>query len=432
MHDIPDTEKDRTMRFPRVALVEQTFPRPQVESLQVSIAEPLKSGLIPLEKLKDKNIAVGVGSRGITRIAEITRVTVQALQSLGAKPFIFPAMGSHGGGTAEGQLKVLAGYGVTEDSIGAPIHSSMETVQLESTEDDIPVFFDKNAYNSDGVILINRVTRHADFDGEIESGLHKMVTIGMGKNEGASACHSRSSLFPYEYVIRSVARKKLETGKILGGVAILENAYHETARVEVIEASQFEKREVELLREARRLMPSLPVDSADILIVDRIGKNISGSGMDPKIIGRRGTINTRRQDKPDITRIVALDLTEETDGNCTGLGWADLCVSRLVNKIDRKTSYANATACRNLMGFHIPIYFDTDQETIQNALVSLGSLVKPENARLLRIRDTLSLSNIFVSESLLPEVKDHPNVTQVNELQEMVFDETGNLIPFTE
>ncbi|MFH1742545.1 MAG: hypothetical protein ABIH23_26370 [bacterium] len=420
------------MRFPRIALVEQTFPRPQVKSLESSIVEPLKSGLIPLEKLKDKNIAVGVGSRGINRIAEITKITIQALQSIGAKPFIFPAMGSHGGGTAEGQLKVLAEYGVTADSMGIPIHSSMETVQLESTEDDSPVFFDKNAYNSDGVFLINRVTRHSDFDGEIESGLHKMVAIGMGKEDGALACHSRSSLFPYEHVIRSVAKKKLETGKILGAVAILENAYHETAKVEVVEVSQFEEREVELLREAKSMMPSLPVDSADILIVDRIGKDISGSGMDPKIIGRRGTINSRWQDKPDITRIIALDLTEETNGNCTGLGWADFCVSRLINKIDRKSSYTNAIACRNLMGFNIPIHFDTDRETVQNALASLGSLVKPETARLLRIRDTLSLSNIFVSESLLPGVKNHPNVTHVNELQEMAFDEEGNLISFTD
>lgn len=413
--------------FPRVALVEQSFPRPQLQSLETAIIEPLKNGVIPLEKLKGKSIAVGVGSRGITNIAGITKVVIDGLKAVGASPFIFPCMGSHAGGTAKGQMHMLKEYGVTPESMDVPFKATMDTVEIEATDDGIPVYIDQHAYESDGIILINRVKQHTDFEDKIESGLHKMTTIGLGKKVGAFACHSRSSLFPYGYIIRTVAERKLETGKILGGVAIIENAYSETAKIEIVPGDQFGTREPQLLDESKALMPSIPVDAADLLIVDEIGKNISGAGMDPKIIGRRTTINTRTQAKPDITRIVVCDLTPQTEGNVAGLGFADFCVQRVIDKMDRESTYTNAIYSRNIMGYVTPLHFPTDKETLEGAVTSLGMLITKENMKFLRIRNTMDLTKIWVSEPLLDEVKKNPNVCGVSDLFDVQFEEDGKL-----
>lgn len=415
--------------FPRVALVEQSFPRPKIQSLAIAIIEPLKQGVIPLEKLQGKSIAVGVGSRGITNIAAITKTVIDGLKTVGANPFVFPCMGSHAGGTVEGQMHLLKEYGVTPETMGVPFKATMDTVEIEATDDGIPVYFDKYAFESDGIILVNRVKQHTDFEDIIESGLHKMTTIGLGKKVGAFACHSRSSLFPYGYVIRTVAERKLATGKILAGVAIIENAYNETAKIEIVPAEQFGTREPQLLNESKSLMPSLPIESADLLIVDEIGKNISGAGMDPKIIGRRTTINTRTQAKPDITRVVVRDLTQQTEGNAAGIGFADFCVQRVLDKLDRQSTYTNAITSRNIMGYVTPLHFPTDLETLEGAVTSLGMLVTKDNMKMLRIRNTLDLTKLWVSEPLLDEVKKNPNVCGVSDLFEVMFDENGTLQP---
>ncbi len=416
--------------LPRVALIEQSFPRPQIHSLETAMIDPLKSGVIPLDQLKGKSIAVGVGSRGITNISGITKTVIEGLKAVGARPFIFPCMGSHAGGTAEGQMHLLKEYGVTPESMGVPFKASMDTVRIESTAEGIPVYFDRNAYESDGILLINRVKQHTDFDYEIESGLHKMATIGLGKKIGAAACHSWSAEFPsYGHVIQKVAEKKLATGKILGGVAVIENAYHETAKIEIVPADRFGTREPQLLQESKSLMPSLPVEKADLLIVDEIGKNISGAGMDPKIVGRRITINTRTLAKPEMTRIVVLNMTDQSEGNAAGLGFADLCTQKVLDKMDRETTYINAITSRNLAGYTIPLHFPTDRETVAAAVQSLGSLVTKDNMRLLRIKNTNELTKIWVSKPLREEVNGNPNVCGVSELFDITFDEAGDIAP---
>jgi hypothetical protein len=226
-----------------------------------------------------------------------------------------------------------------------------------------------------------------------------------------------------------VAERKLATGKILAGVAIIENAYSETAKIEIVPADQFGTREPQLLNESKALMPSLPVDEADLLIVDEIGKNISGSGMDPKIIGRRITINTRTQATPDITRIVVRDLTPQTEGNAAGLGFADFCVQRALDKVNRETTYTNALASRNTIAYITPLHYPTDQETLEGAATSLGLLVTKDNMKLLRIRNTLDLTKLWVSEPLLDEVKKNPNVCGVSDLFDVQFEEDGTLQP---
>ncbi|RJP19982.1 MAG: DUF2088 domain-containing protein [Candidatus Omnitrophota bacterium] len=414
--------------FPRMALVEQQFPRPQVESVERTIDEQFRqSGLKP-QNLQGKNIAVAGGSRGIANIAGIVKTVVEVLKHYGAKPFILPAMGSHGGGTAEGQAKILADYGITPETMGVPIRSSMETVRLVETNLHIPVFMDRFAYEADGVIVVNRIKPHTDFHGEVESGLMKMITIGLGKKDGADACHSRTSMFAYDQIILSVSRHVLETGKILAGVAILENAYHETAELHVIPAPDIENRERELLSQAKSWMPSLPVEKADALIIDRIGKDISGTGLDPNITGRWYGLNYRIQETPDILRIVVLDLTEESKGNAVGIGLADFTSRRVIDKMNKEITYLNAITSRNILNAFLPLTFESDREALEQCMISLGKMITPQTVRLLHIRDTLNVTTIAASEALLPELKMSPQVKSIAELREIRFDEKGNFL----
>ncbi len=414
-------------QFPRVALVEQKFPRPKVDSIEDTVESQFR------EKITDgdwhgKKIAVATGSRGVANIARTVRETIQVLKQLGAEPFIIPAMGSHGGATAEGQSKILKDYGITQESMGVKVRSSMETVKIGETELGIPVYMDKNAFESDGVVVVNRIKAHTDFQGQIESGLMKMITIGLGKKDGANVCHSRTTQYSYDKIIMSVSRHVLQTGKILCGVAILENAYHETAGIEVIPAKEIEEREKQLLPRSKSLMPSLPVDSLDILIVEKIGKNISGTGMDPNIIGRWYNINGRWQEKPDITRIIVMDVTSESAGNAVGIGLADFCSNRVMKKMDRNITYLNAITSRNIINAFTPLTFDTDKEVLIQAQISLGGLITPETIRLIQIKDTMDLSRIVVSEALIPSLQDHPQIASISEPQEIRFDDTGSLM----
>ena len=413
--------------FPRLADVEQEFSRPRLSSVEEEIKESFSTKNLGLPNLKGKKIAVTAGSRGIANLSNIVGSIVDRLKQEGAEPFIVPAMGSHGGGTAEGQAKILAGYGVTSENLGVPVKSSLETVCLGKTEEGISVFVDKNAYDSDGIVLINRIKPHTDFQGTYESGLLKMITIGLGKIDGANSFHSWVMTYPHHQLLQSIGHVVFETGKILFGVAILENAYHETAKIELIPGPKIPEREKELLPEAKKLMPALPIEQADILIIDQIGKDISGAGMDPNITGRRFRVNSVWQESPDITRIIVLDLTPGSGGNAVGVGLADFCSPKLVKKMNRRATYLNATTSRNTVPAHIPLYFDSDQETIGRALTSLGGSTKPQDARLLRIRDTLSLSKLQVSEALIPELEKHPRVSKISETAEMQFDSDGEL-----
>jgi hypothetical protein len=400
-----------------------------VRSLEKTILEEFRMKAASLPNLDGKRIAVTAGSRGIANLSEIVRLAVESLKKRGAQPFIVPAMGSHGGGTAEGQTKILRGYGITEDKVGAPIFSSLETITLGTTQEGVPVAIDRHAFEADGIVLLNRIKPHTDFKGTIESGLAKMIAVGLGKLHGATSFHSLTHNRTYEELLTSKARFLLSTGKVLLGIAILENAYHETAEIEVIPASSMLQREAELLEVARSLMPSLPADRLDVLIIDQIGKDISGSGMDPNITGRLFLGGSLWQEKPEIQRIVVLALTDASAGNATGIGLADFCSEKVVQQMNREVTYLNVLTSRHVVAGRLPMHFKTDQETIRRAITSVGAAVEGKNVRLLRIRDTLSLTRIEASESLLPELGDHPHVVDISGLKEMSFDPMGKLAP---
>ncbi len=412
--------------FPRMATVNQTFEAPKLNSIEQRLQQQFQIHSAVWDHLAGKRIAVTTGSRGISHIDRILKQIVNTLKVQGAQPFIVPAMGSHGGATDEGQADVLKHYDINSETMGVAINPSMESVQVGETEDGIPVFIGRAAYEADGVVLVNRIKPHTDFHGEVESGLMKMTAIGLGKVEGANAFHSRMGKFSADKMIQTMAEIVYQSGNILGGFAILENAYHETADIEFIPVNSIAKREKELLKQAKALMPSLPVDQADILIIDEIGKNISGTGLDPNITGRWYRLNSVWQEKPDITRIVIRDVTAESKGNAVGLGLADFCHKRVVDKMDHKSTYLNAIISRNTPNAAIPMYFENDHELMEHVFLSLGEGINRNKVKLIRIKNTLELAGIAVSEALAANLHNHPNVKSISELRTQSFDQSGN------
>ncbi|RKY00332.1 hypothetical protein DRP77_11640 [Candidatus Poribacteria bacterium] len=410
-----------------MALVRQRFPRPRVEDPARAVKEEL--GRIGVERIvkPGERIALTAGSRGIARIDVIMRALVDELKKLGAEPFIVPAMGSHGGATAEGQRRVIERYGITEERVGAPIISSMEVVQVGELSDGSPVYMDRHAAEADGVVVVNRIKPHTDFVGRIGSGLMKMITIGLGKKEGATLCHKLFFKYGFENVIRWVAREVLKTGKIKFGLAIVENAYKEVARIEAVLPEELERREEELFAEAKKLAGKLPFDELDVLIVDKLGKDISGTGMDTNVIGRMMQNFEPEPERPFILRIVVLDLTEKTEGNAVGIGLADFTTARLVRKMDRKATYTNSLTSLGPQKSRIPLYFDTDREAIEAAFATVG-IREPEECRAVHIKSTLHLEYVEISEPLLDEARGRDDLEILSDPEPLRFDEEGNLI----
>jgi hypothetical protein len=336
-------------------------------------------------------------------------------------------MGSHGGATAEGQVEILASYGITEASMGAPVDASMDVVQVGTVEGDIPVVLNRLAMESDGIVLVNRIKPHTAFHGTFESGLMKMMTIGLGSHRGATLAHSMGAT-GLPRMIPAWGRVILEQAPIALGIAIVEDAYEHTARVVAVEPDAFETVEPELLDEARAMMPRLPVDRLDLLVVDRIGKNISGTGMDPNIIGRILLPGIDEPESPEVSWIVVLDLTEETHGNANGIGLADIATRRLVDRIDFKATYANAFTTTFLNRAFVPVTGETDQEAIAIALDVLRT-DRPGDARLLRIGTTLELEHMWASHALLPELREMADIEILGEPRDMPFDSSGALRP---
>jgi hypothetical protein len=409
--------------------VRQNFPKAAPVDISSTLAAEfakLRSRIKP-----GARIAVAVGSRGITNLQAIIAGVLANLKSAGAQPFIIPAMGSHGGATPEGQQELLATYGITESAMHCPIRASLEVRQLGSTDDGVPIFCSVEALQADGIVLVNRIKPHTDFTGELGSGLVKMCVIGLGKRAGAAAMHAGASRYGYERVIRRIARAILKSAPILGGVAILENQFHDTAKLTVLTPENFETGESELLVESRKLMPLLPFDELDLLIVDRLGKNISGAGIDPNVTGRwvHGYSSLLARDArpfPFIRRIFVRDLSPETHGNAIGIGLADFTTTRAVRAMDQRVTYLNVLTALSPHCAKIPLYFDTDREVLDMALTSLA-MPDTRSARIVRIADTLSLVNLEVSEPLLPEVQSHPNLAIASTPSEMLFDQNGNL-----
>ena len=379
-------------------------------------------------------IAVGVGSRGISNLAGIVKAVLDILSEAGAKPFIVPAMGSHGGATPDGQESVLAEYGITRATMGVPFETSMKVLQIGNNSDGGEVVFSAPASQADGIVVINRVKPHTDFFGELGSGIQKMLAIGFGKHVGAVNAHRAASLRGHEAVIRETAKVILNTMPVLCGVAILEDPHHQTAEVHVIRAEDIVDRERKLLVKARSLMSRLPFDQIDLLIVDEIGKEISGSGMDTNVIGRGvlgylATLQPESSIKPQIFRIFVRNLTAATNGNGIGIGLADFTTSRAVKSLNLQYVYTNAITSLGLPTAKIPIYFDTDREVLEKAVASLAS-VSTTQLRIVRIINTLSLDRMLVSEAFAEEARTRADLTVVGTAEDMAFDEAGNLLPF--
>lgn len=409
--------------IPKMVRIRQKFDATKLDDYEGVLREELKKpGAIDVIK-PGQRVAIAVGSRGVAHIADFTRITVEAIKAAGAHPFIVPSMGSHGGATAEGQRDVLRHLGVTEEAMGAPILSSMEVVQIDKMPNGLPVYVDKYASEADAIVIINRVKPHTAFRGRIESGIMKMIAIGLGKQKGAEACHQLGFKYMAENVpaMANIMLKKLP---IVFGVALVENAYDETCRVEVLPASDIERREEELLVEAKARLPKLLFDQIDVLVIDYIGKNISGDGMDPNVTGRYPT--PYAHGGPDVSKMVVLDLTPESKGNANGVGTADFTTQRLVDKADWPGTYAN--------GLTSTVCAPTKQATtLENDLYAIKAAIKTCNildytkCRLVRIRDTLHLGEIEISVNLLEEARRHPDIEILTEPYDWQFDDEGYL-----
>ncbi len=370
---------------------------PALADLPQELTRALDGLALPAGSLRRKRIAVAMGSRGIASIDVLARQLCGWLTRQGARPFVFPAMGSHGGATAEGQRRILQQYGVTAEALGVDLLSSMETTCLGTTPEGFKVFMDRLAWEADGVVLLNRVKPHTDFSGKIESGLLKMTAVGMGKAEGALECHHWSWKFGFERVIRAMSAKVLATGKILAGVAVVENEFHQVAALRAAAAEGIAGMEETCLESARRWVARIPFPQIDLLIVDELGKNISGTGLDTKIVGR--AVELQPGEAPQIRLIYVRDVTAESAGNALGVGLADAIHERLYRKIDLQKMYANARTSMNPPMPRIPIFWPSDHQALLWLLGALGS-PEPVEQRVAWIRNTLNLNRIAVSELL--------------------------------
>ena len=416
------------MNYPEMYHVRQIFKAPKVDDIEEALSRELDSIQIRSRMRAGARIAITAGSRGVANIDRILRQVVRLLKEYGADPFLIPAMGSHGGGTAEGQMEVLRSLNITEDSIGAPIVSSMDVVEIGRSSFGFPVLVDKHAAEADGIVVVNRIKPHTDFEGPIESGLMKMMAIGMGKQKGCFEVHKQTVQFGYRQVIPEIGGVILEKLPVLFGVGIVENTYDETALIRAIPRSRFLEEEKKLLAEAKKLMARLPFDELDILIVDEMGKNISGTGMDTNVIGRIMFVGEKEPERPRITRIVVLALTEQSHGNAIGVGLADYTTKRLVEKIDHAVMATNAITAMSPEKGRIPIALETDREAVEAALSTIGA-VEPEKARVVHIKNTLQIGELDVSEALLREVEGRKDLVVVDKLGPMSFDGEGNLRP---
>ena len=411
------------VRIPRMARVRQLFDDTRVDDIPKAIEEQFNKPEIAKTIKQDASIAITAGSRGIANIPVIIREVVRNVKRLGGKPFVIPAMGSHGGATAAGQKEMLEGLGVTEEFVGAPIRSTMETVQIGVNADNKPVLIDAYAAASDGIIVVGRVKPHTAFRGDYESGLYKMMAIGLGKQKGAEVCHAEGFGRMAHNVV-AFGNTILNNAPILFGLAILENAFDDTAIIEAVAREAIPTREPELLDKARKLMPAIGIQDIDILVVDKIGKNYSGDGMDPNITATYCT--PYASGGPVVQRYVVLDLSDETHGNAMGAGMAEIGTKRMFDKIDFDAAYPNALTCTVLIGAKIPVIMKNDKTAIQAAIFTCVDIDK-DNPRIVRIANTSHIETIIVSEALADEVAANPSLELLEPFGEVEFDLEGNL-----
>jgi hypothetical protein len=418
------------MDFPKIYRVRQVFDGTRVPDIPAAVHAELKNLSLEKRVKPGQSVAITAGSRGVANIAVILKAAVEYLKTLGAKPFIFPAMGSHGGATKEGQADLLAHYHVTEAFTGAPIVSSMEVVEIGRTADGVPVFIDERASRADWIIVVNRIKPHTKFKAPIESGLMKMMAIGMGKQKGAEYYHKASIQYTFPKIIVDAGRIVLEKAPILCGLGTVENGYDETAKIAAMNPEDLEAREKELLAEAKAMMPRLPFNEIDLLIVDEMGKDISGTGMDPNVTGRNRDILGVFPHSVQVKRLFVRDLTSNSNGNATGIGFADLTTKRLVEKIDYRATYMNCITGISLEKAAVPMHFDTDAEAIKVGLGSIG-LIAPGQSRIMRIKNTLQVDELEVSGVYAEELARKTELKILAGPLPMAFDGRGNLLPLS-
>ncbi|WP_342613963.1 lactate racemase domain-containing protein [Peribacillus frigoritolerans] len=408
----------REIQLPKMVKVRQKFRTPQIADVAGEVKKTIKEAGVLSRINEDDRVAIAVGSRGVADLPILVRETVAAVKEAGGNPFIVPAMGSHGGATAEGQIDVLLQLGISEESVGAPILSSMEVIKLDELPNGLPVYIDKLAYESDKIIVINRIKPHTAFRGPVESGLMKMITIGLGKQKGAEAAHAYSFKYMAEHV-PEMAKISLTKTPIIFGLATIENAYDKPAKIVAVPAEELEEVEPGLLLEAKSLMPKLHFDSIDVLIVNELGKDISGDGMDPNITGNFAT--PYATGGPDVKRTVVLGLTEKTHGNANGIGMADMTTKAVMNEIEWEKGYANALTSTVTDVVKLPMFLDT-QELAVKAAIKTCNAFNLNKVRVVRIQNTLEIGEIWISESMMEEALKNKNIEILSEPEELALD----------
>jgi hypothetical protein len=416
--------------LPKMVEVRQTFPAPRVEDVPAKVLAEMARLSIGSKVKPGMSVALTAGSRGVTNIALILKTAVAELRRLGVEPFVVPTMGSHGGAFAEGQVEILHTLNVTEEYVGAPIRASMDVVQVGVTTANMPVFIDKHAAGADAILVINRVKPHTDFKGEIESGLHKMLTIGLGKHQGALTAHRQALHYSFRTVLPEVGEVVLAKCNILGGIATIENVYDETADIIGVEPQDFVRVEKQLQVRAKELIARLPFDQIDVLIVDYLGKNISGTGMDTNVIGRVRFPNEPDLETPRINRIFVRDLTTQAHGNAIGVGLADFTTWRLVKKIDYEATYINTLTGQGPERGMLPLICDHDRQALECAMFTCGAFT-PDTTRVVHIQDTLHIEKMYVSECMAAEARANSGLFVGSDPVPFEFDAEQNLVsPF--
>lgn len=416
------------MGYPKMARIRQRFDAPVVEDIAAAVRRELEQIGVLSAVRDEETVAITAGSRGIAQFDLILKTIVDVLHEVGARPFIVPAMGSHGGATAEGQVDVLGHYGITEERMGAPIRSSMEVVQVGQTRDGFPVYLDRYAAEADHIAVVNRVKPHTEFGGQIQSGLIKMMLIGLGKHKGAKLYHQVAVRRPFDEVAEAVAHVVLDRCPILFGLAILENGYNQIARLVAVRPSELMSTDQALQKVAARLMARIPFDEVDLLIVDQMGKNISGSGMDSTVLGRKSWSGFTHieNERPLVRRVFVRDLTPESQGNAAGIGLADFTVRRLVDTIDLPKTYINCLTSIRPTGAMIPLTLETDREAVDAALSTVG-LLDPTAAKVVWIKNTLQLEEMGVSEAYAGEIEERSGLERIGAWTTMRFGSSGDL-----
>lgn len=413
----------KDIQIPNVAKVKYNFPCGKINDVEKAVLSELKKRNI-LERInKGNTVAIAVGSREISNLSLILKTLVNEIKAIGGYPFIVPAMGSHGGATAKGQEEILAGFGITGEEMGVPVKSSMEAIEIGKTETGIPVHMDKYSFQADCIIPVGRIKPHTDFRGQYESGLMKMIAIGLGKQKGASVCH-QLGLECMSENIHAIARVSLAKTNIIFGLGIIENAFHGTYRIIVLQKEKIEEEEHELLQEAKSLIPRIPFRKVDIIVIDEMGKDISGTGMDSNVIGRSSTLGMW---EPYAERIVVLDLTHKSHGNTNGIGLADIITLKLFNKMDFEQTYPNAITSAEPKAVKIPIVMPNDELAIKCAIKTCVGIGE-EGVKLVRIKNTLSINQFYLSKALIKEAEESEDIEIISESGLMKFDGAGNLI----